>query len=354
MEQEQKKTFGQFLLSQRNGAGLTQRQLADKLFVDESTISKWEKDARRPDIEFVSKLSEIFGISESELIQASVDKSRIREKKESRRYRAIVNAYMLTFICIFGTALLVTFIVNLAVGRTLDWFFIVLAAIIVATTHLILPKFIKSRKLLLMPVFSLGSLWQLLIVINIFVGSPWWFFIPFMSTLLLYSLIFVPIIVHKYPLPEFIKKFRGLLLVGLYAVLTLLLLVLIDIYATVFGESSFGWSFAIGFVIILFWALLLTGTVFLFVHTKLNIRWKFAIAVFAWIVMINVFYGLLHLFGIESGHALFWNACFTEWTGEHAVHANVMLIINILMMAISLIFATLAVVDMMKRRRIKE
>lgn len=81
----QKQTFGEFLASRRTDKGLTQKELGDMLFVNESTISKWEKDKRRPDLEFVSKLSEIFGISESELINASVDKTRTKEKKASQK-----------------------------------------------------------------------------------------------------------------------------------------------------------------------------------------------------------------------------------------------------------------------------
>jgi transcriptional regulator with XRE-family HTH domain len=51
----------------RKRAGLTQVQLADKLNVSQSTIAGWESGNRRPDIEFMPKLADFFGVSVSEI-----------------------------------------------------------------------------------------------------------------------------------------------------------------------------------------------------------------------------------------------------------------------------------------------
>ena len=66
-------TFGAFLKEKRQEKNLTQKELAEKLFVSDSAVSKWEKNVARPDITLLPKLSEILGVSEHELITASID-----------------------------------------------------------------------------------------------------------------------------------------------------------------------------------------------------------------------------------------------------------------------------------------
>ena len=66
-------SFGWFLKQKRQEKNLTQKQLAKILFVTESAVSKWEKDVAHPDITLLPKLSEILGVTEHELITASVD-----------------------------------------------------------------------------------------------------------------------------------------------------------------------------------------------------------------------------------------------------------------------------------------
>ena len=66
-------SFGEFLKQKRIEKGLTQKQLAQELFVSESAISKWEKNVARPDITLLPNLSKLLGVTEHELITASVD-----------------------------------------------------------------------------------------------------------------------------------------------------------------------------------------------------------------------------------------------------------------------------------------
>ena len=40
---ENKKTFGAYVLRRRREQGMTQRAFAEKLFVTESAVSKWER-----------------------------------------------------------------------------------------------------------------------------------------------------------------------------------------------------------------------------------------------------------------------------------------------------------------------
>ena len=40
---DEKKSFGEYIRRKRLGAGMTQRELAQSLYVTESTVSKWER-----------------------------------------------------------------------------------------------------------------------------------------------------------------------------------------------------------------------------------------------------------------------------------------------------------------------
>ena len=80
-------TFGGFLRKMRLEKNLTQKELAHLLFVSESTISKWEKNVARPDITLLPKLSEILGVTEHELITASIDDKAREEKAQAKKWR---------------------------------------------------------------------------------------------------------------------------------------------------------------------------------------------------------------------------------------------------------------------------
>lgn len=59
---------GQIIAELRTEAGITQEQLAEKLFVSRDLVSKWETGKRLPSFEVIRKLSSIFEVSPDELI----------------------------------------------------------------------------------------------------------------------------------------------------------------------------------------------------------------------------------------------------------------------------------------------
>ena len=77
--------FGNFLKEKRREKKLTQKDLAEKLFVSESAVSKWEKNIAHPDITLLPKLSEILETTEHELITASVDNKLRSEKIQAKK-----------------------------------------------------------------------------------------------------------------------------------------------------------------------------------------------------------------------------------------------------------------------------
>lgn len=60
--------IGEFISFERKAKKLTQAKLAEKLFVSEKTISKWENGNGIPDTSVLPKLCEIFEISINELL----------------------------------------------------------------------------------------------------------------------------------------------------------------------------------------------------------------------------------------------------------------------------------------------
>lgn len=57
----------------RKAAGLTQEQLAEKLFVTRQAVSKWERGESQPDLDTVAALAELYGVTVDELLTSKTD-----------------------------------------------------------------------------------------------------------------------------------------------------------------------------------------------------------------------------------------------------------------------------------------
>ena len=65
----EKKTIGKFIAALRKASGMTQRELGEKLFVSDKTISRWECDECTPELSLIPTIAEIFGITTDELLR---------------------------------------------------------------------------------------------------------------------------------------------------------------------------------------------------------------------------------------------------------------------------------------------
>ena len=61
-------TFGVAIRARREAMGMTQQELAARLYVSRQTVSRWESGSRCPDLIMSKKLAMILGISMDELI----------------------------------------------------------------------------------------------------------------------------------------------------------------------------------------------------------------------------------------------------------------------------------------------
>ena len=64
------KYFSDTLKKLRNKKGLSQLELADRLFVTRSTVSRWESGNRLPDAVMITRLDEVLGVDGSILFDA--------------------------------------------------------------------------------------------------------------------------------------------------------------------------------------------------------------------------------------------------------------------------------------------
>lgn len=72
-------SLGEKLLKLRKKKGLSQEEVADKLYVTRQTISKWETDQSMPDFDKVVPICQLYEISTEELFCDEVESSRCDE-----------------------------------------------------------------------------------------------------------------------------------------------------------------------------------------------------------------------------------------------------------------------------------
>ena len=65
----EKKTIGKFIAALRKANGMTQKELGEKLYVSDKTVSRWECDECTPELSLIPSIAEIFGITTDELLR---------------------------------------------------------------------------------------------------------------------------------------------------------------------------------------------------------------------------------------------------------------------------------------------
>lgn len=229
-----KKGFGTFIKEKRIQKNYSQKDLAELLFVSESAVSKWERGVSYPDITLISDICKVLDISEKELIQSSDDSEYRKIKSNSDKFNKIKKGLFLSINVCYIIAILVCFIVNLAVDHTLSWFFIVLTSILVAYSFCptITWVNIKYKKLLFIG-STFISMFLLFLTCSIYTNN-YWFMIATTGVLLLYFIIFYPILFvsqKKYLQDEKYKKLSKYFVLSYSLIILLLIwLLLLCIY----------------------------------------------------------------------------------------------------------------------------
>jgi len=196
------KKVGLFIKENRVKKGLTQQEVANELFVDVTTVSKWERGVTFPESFIVTKLCSLLEISEHELFVACEDEEYRTIKSNLKK---INDGRKLAFLIITGlylVAILTCFICNLAVDHTLSWFWIVLTSCLCGWTFFPTGvRFFKNYKLEGFIVSTFVSMLILFLTCSIYTNN-YWCFIAILGTLFGYFLFFFPFISFK---KEYIK-----------------------------------------------------------------------------------------------------------------------------------------------------
>lgn len=112
-------TLSENLIALRKAAGLTQEQLASKLYVTRQAVSKWERAESAPDLETLAALCELYSVTLDELICGKMNSpieikvadipENTELKKAQRRKLAREMVFFALFVC--GTLSLLTGII---------------------------------------------------------------------------------------------------------------------------------------------------------------------------------------------------------------------------------------------------
>ena len=345
-------SFGVFLRQRRQEKNLTQKELAKLLFVSESAVSKWEKDVARPDIALLPGLSAALGVTEHELITASIDLPMRKEKAQAKKWRTLSLAWQMTFYIAYGIALLVCFICNIAIQHTLDWFWIVLAALSLAFTFTNLPGLIKKNQLFLLPISIFSALCILIAVCAIYRRGDW-FWIAFFAMLLAFLMIFVPIYICRYTLFSKIKKYADYVSVFIDFIVLNILLIVIDFYCVRNGYAGSHWYASV--------ALPITLGVYFVLNILLSVRFlkinrfiKTSIILF----LTEAFMYIPPLFIKVKNQAVqneinqlnIFNANFFCWQGDGSIDTNVHCIVALALLLGGTIFLIVGLIRFHKQK----
>ena len=350
------KSLGEFLKEKRQEKNLTQKEMANLLFVSESAISKWEKNVAHPDITLLPKLSEILGVTEHEIITASVDEKSRAEKVQAKKWRTLSFSWNLFFYISYAIALIPCFICDLAINKSLTWFWVVLSSLILAFTFTNLPKFIKNHKLIFVPLSQFLALTLLLGVCCLYTSGNW-FGVASLSTLFGLIIIFMPIYIKKYKIFEKVRKYNDFVSVGIDFVALNILLIVCNIYSVSNNYTTNTYWF-------LNVALPITLVFYLFLNILMAVRFlkvnkliKTSIILF----LIDLLYLIPPFLKFknpelqrELSHDMnIFKADFSRWIVEVTLNQNIHAIIALTLLGLGIIFLTFGLMLHYKRKKSK-
>lgn len=172
-ETDGKKSFGEYIRRKRLEAGLTQKELAARLFVTESTVSKWERALSYPDVSMVMPICAALHITEHEFFTACDDDQAHVQERQAAVWRGIVTGTRRFFAAGYAIAVVVCLICDLAVFHTLDWFWIVLTGCALSFCFTNLPFLVGRNRLPVCLGAASGCLILLLLSCWLYAGG-WW------------------------------------------------------------------------------------------------------------------------------------------------------------------------------------
>ncbi|MDE6150122.1 MAG: helix-turn-helix domain-containing protein [Ruminococcus sp.] len=321
----EKTMFAKFIQTKRKQADLSQKEMAEKLFVTESAVSKWERGVSYPDISMIQSICEVLSISEHELLTASDDHRQREIENQAKSYKRTVHIYLIICFLAYAGSLIPCFIADVISNHKPTWFFIVLTSELMAFSLLNLPLLIKKHK----SIWTLSAFWlsliSLLVTCRIHNGGNWLITTIIAVTFGL-SVIFAPFIFKSELFPEFTRNHRGLLSLMIDSLLLVLLIIVV-----MSGKNIDALKLC-AFELTLPWALLLTIR-----YLKINRFFKSSIC----LVVFGI-YAILQrpvmLTVLEKRPFKMETVDFSAWNNETYLNANIMFSILLICIVFALIF----------------
>ncbi len=201
---QDKITFGKFIQSKRKETGISQKVLAERLYVTESAVSKWERGISYPDITMISEICSALNITEHELCTASDDENQRKIVKMAKKYKLFIAVYNAILALGYLSAIIPCFIIFILKEHNTSKFCILLTSLILSASLLNVPTFAAKNRGILTLASSYVSLTLLLLSGNVYSGGDW-FFMAFLSVTLGLCIVFLPFIIRC----DFISKYIG-------------------------------------------------------------------------------------------------------------------------------------------------
>lgn len=95
------KSIGETISSLRKAKGMTQNELAEKMNVTDKAVSKGERDLSCPDVNTISKLADVLGVSVEELLKAK------KQEDTNSKVKDIFNLVLKAVAMAMGIAVVV-------------------------------------------------------------------------------------------------------------------------------------------------------------------------------------------------------------------------------------------------------
>jgi len=255
------------------------------------------------------------------------------------------------FYISYAITILTCFICDLAINKTLSWFWIVLSSLLLAFTFTNLPKLLKKHKLILLPLANFLSLCILLAVCCIYTKENW-FWIASLSIMLGYVIIFSPIYISKYKVFSKVKKFVDFVSLFVDFVVLNILLIVIDFYCITNNYSSSHWFLSIAFPIVV--------GIYLILNVLLSVRFlkvnrfiKTSIILF----MINILYIISMFIRVNNESVQYeldslniFKANFSNWTSAISLERNIHCIIFLSILSLAIIFLIVGLIRSLKKK----
>ena len=100
------KSIGETIAYLRKQKNMTQNELAEKMNVTDKAVSKWERDLSCPDVNSISKLADVLGVSVEELLKAK------KKDDSNTKLKDLINLIFKAVALAMGIAVVVLNILN--------------------------------------------------------------------------------------------------------------------------------------------------------------------------------------------------------------------------------------------------